>query len=282
MVRNDISQANNSPGYMVFGEKGNGETEFMHDAAGNGQVNNDRRARRRPAAAPAASRTGSRCRRRTRCSPSGARATAPTWTQVGVPDRDPVRGRTRRTSACSWSRTSPARSATAEFSDWSLTEIDRARTRSRSDPAPACAPRESDEFDGAAVNAARWTTVRGTPDGGRRQRRRSRSPTATSTGPTPGAISYLGQPAPAGAWTATTKVTLDAGQRVAVRRPAPARRRRQLLEGGVHEALERLAVLRVLVGDRRQPRRATAATSTVPAATGTTVYVRLDARAARS
>ena len=40
MVRNDITQASTSPGYMVFGEKGNGETEFMHDAAGNGQVNN--------------------------------------------------------------------------------------------------------------------------------------------------------------------------------------------------------------------------------------------------
>ena len=41
MVRNDITQAADSPGYMVFAEKGDGETEFMHDAAGNGQVNND-------------------------------------------------------------------------------------------------------------------------------------------------------------------------------------------------------------------------------------------------
>src|SRR5688500_20315300 len=39
-ICNDITQSGTSPGYMVFGEKGNGETEFMHDAAGNGQVNN--------------------------------------------------------------------------------------------------------------------------------------------------------------------------------------------------------------------------------------------------
>ena len=42
MVRNEIPQGggHNNLGYLVFAEKGNGEAEYMHDAGGNGQVNN--------------------------------------------------------------------------------------------------------------------------------------------------------------------------------------------------------------------------------------------------
>ena len=42
MVRNEIPQGGgrNNLGYLVFAEKGNGEAEYMHDAGGNGQVNN--------------------------------------------------------------------------------------------------------------------------------------------------------------------------------------------------------------------------------------------------
>ena len=57
MVRNDITGSGSSPGYLVFSEKGNGEAEYMHDADGNGQVNNTG-SRSRPAAARAASRHG--------------------------------------------------------------------------------------------------------------------------------------------------------------------------------------------------------------------------------
>ena len=42
MVRNEIPQGGgrNNLGYLVFAEKGDGEAEYMHDAGGNGQVNN--------------------------------------------------------------------------------------------------------------------------------------------------------------------------------------------------------------------------------------------------
>ena len=108
MVRNDISDASDSPGYMVFAEKGNGETEFMHDAQGNGHVNDTGE----PVATGCGtgdSRTGSRCARRARCSRSSARATGPTGPRSARRRRSRPRP-TCRTSACSWSRTSPARS----------------------------------------------------------------------------------------------------------------------------------------------------------------------------
>ena len=240
--------ANTSPGYMVFGEKGNGETEFMHDAAGNGQVNNT--------GEPVATGCGTgtqpnwlKVQKKDKvftvwCSRDGV-----AWTQVGVPTAIPSAADVQDIGLFVVSHITGTL-ATATFTDWSLTEIDggpdpdrasrrrparrRARTSStagrRTRPAgPRCAARRTVTGGGAARCAVTNGDIDGTNQG---------------------AISYLGQAAPTGDWSATTKVTLDAGQRVAVRRPAPARRRRQLLEGHVHQAPGRLAVLRVLVGDR--------------------------------
>ena len=206
MVRNDISQANNSPGYMVFGEKGNGETEFMHDADGNGQVNNTTE----PVATGCG--TGSepnwlKVQKKDKvftvwCSRNGT-----TWTQVGTPTLIPSAADAQDIGLFVVSHIGGTL-ATAEFSDWSLTEIDGGPGPDPEDPAPACAPLKSDEFEGTAVDAARWTTVRGTPTVG------DGSAVLPITngdidGANAGAISYLGQAAPAGGWTATTKVTLE-------------------------------------------------------------------------
>jgi cytochrome c len=206
MVRNDISQANDSPGYMVFAEKGNGETEFMHDAGGNGQVNNT--------GEPVAVGCGTgaepnwlKVRKENKvftvfCSRNGT-----DWTQVGVPTEIPSAAATQDIGLFVVSHIAGTL-ATAQFSDWSLTEIDPGPDPDPEEPAPACAPLKSDEFDGSAVDTARWTTVRGdaTVGGG------SLSLPVTNgdiDGANQGAISYLGQAAPTGAWTATTKLTLE-------------------------------------------------------------------------
>ena len=251
MVRNDITQAADSPGYMVFAEKGDGETEFMHDAAGNGQVNND--------GEPVANGCGTgsepnwlKVQKKNKvftvwCSRDGT-----TWTQVGTPTAIPSAAATQDIGLFVVSHVAGTL-ATAEFSDWSLTEIDPGPDPE--DPPPSCATTRSDEFDGGAVDAARWTTRARDAHPGRRQRRppdhqrRHRRPEHRGD--------QLPRPGRAGG-----RVDGDhegharAGQRVAVRRPAPARRRRQLHEAGVHEAPERLALPGVLVGDRRQPDRA--------------------------
>jgi PKD repeat protein len=208
MIRNDISQSANSPGYMVFSEKGNGETEFMHDAGNNGQVNN--------AGEPVATGCGTgsqpnwlKVRKQDNvftvwCSKDGA-----AWTQVGSPTLISSAAETQDIGLFVVSHIAGT-PATAEFGDWSLTEIDAGPDPDPDpeEPAPACAPLKSDEFEGTAVNAERWTTARGTPTVG------GGNVTLPITngnidGANAGVISYLGQAAPAGAWTATTKVTLE-------------------------------------------------------------------------
>ncbi len=205
MVRNDIDQANTSPGYMVFGEKGNGETEFMHDAGGNGQVNNT--------GEPVATGCGTgtqpnwlKVQKKDKvftvwCSRDGV-----AWTQVGVPTAIPSAADAQDIGLFVTSHITSTL-ATATFTDWSLTEIDGGPDPDPGEPAPACPPVRSDEFDGSAVDTARWTTVRGTPavtGGG------AALPVTNGDidGTNQGAISYLGQAAPTGDWQATTKVTL--------------------------------------------------------------------------
>ena len=206
MVRNDIPGGDDPAGYMVFAEKGNGETEFMHDAGGNGQVNNT--------GEPVATGCGTGTQpnwlkvRKVRgvftvfCSRNGT-----DWTQVGAPTAIPSAAAVQDIGLFVVSHIAGT-PATARFTDWSLTEIDPGEEPGESDPPPACPPVMSDEFDGDTVDAGRWTTVRGTPTAG------GGSVTLPVTngdidGPNQGAISFLGQAAPAGEWTATTKVTLE-------------------------------------------------------------------------
>jgi PKD repeat protein len=206
MVRNDITQANDSPGYMVFSEKGNGDTEFMHDAGGNGHVNDT--------GEPVATGCGAgsepnwlKVQKKNKvftvwCSRNGT-----DWTQVGAPTLIPSAAAVQDIGLFVVSHIAGTL-ATAEFSNWELKEIDGGTDPEPEDPAPSCAQLKSDEFDGSAVDAARWTTVRGTPTVG------GGSVTLPITngdidGANQGAISYLGQPAPTGSWQATTKVTLE-------------------------------------------------------------------------
>ena len=184
-----------SPGYMVFGEKGNGETEFMHDAAGNGQVNNDRRARghrlrhRHPAELAEGAEEGqgvhrlvlarrrrpgrrSACRRRSRRPP------------------------TCRTSACSSTSHISGTLATADVQRL-VADRDRRRPRPGSGRAGAGLP-------AAALGRVRRRGGRHRPldhrarHARRRRRRRGRcrSPTATSTAPTRARSATWARPRP--------------------------------------------------------------------------------------
>ena len=191
---------------MVFAEKGNGETEFMHDAEGNGHVNDT--------GEPVATGCGTgndpnwlKVRKARNvftvfCSRNGS-----DWTQVGAPTPIPSAAAVQDIGLFVVSHVAGSL-ATAEFTDWSLTEIDPGEEPGESDPPPSCAGVRSDEFDGAALDAARWTTVRGEPvvgGGSATLPITNGDIDGTNTGP----ISFLGQPAPSGAWTATTKLTLE-------------------------------------------------------------------------
>ncbi|RIJ70805.1 DUF1349 domain-containing protein, partial [Nakamurella silvestris] len=82
------------------------------------------------------------------------------------------------------------------------------------DPPPSCVGLRSDEFDGTSVDTGRWTVVRNadgkpiTVVGGKAVLPiTTKDINEAETGP----ISYLGQPAPTGAWEAVTKLDLTHG-----------------------------------------------------------------------
>jgi PKD repeat protein len=202
MIRNDVTQPAQATGYMVLNRKGDGEAELLHDAGGNGQVNN--------ADEPVA----------TGC---GKVTTAALWLKVrkigttfrSFCSRDGI-GWTPIGGAIPIATAEPAQDIglfvtshqantlrTAQFTDWSLTEIDP----SPAVPAPACVPTRSDEFDGDALNS-RWTVVRGGPTVGGGSATLPIVQGDIDGGNAMG-VSYLGQPAPGTPWTATTKVTLE-------------------------------------------------------------------------
>ncbi len=191
MVRNDISQANGSPGYMVFAEKGNGETEFMHDAAGNGQVNND--------GEPVATGCGTgsqpswlKVQKKNKvftvwCSRDGT-----TWTQVGTPTAIPSAAAAQDIGLFVVSHIAGTL-ATAEFSDWSLTEIDggpgsdprtRRRRARRSSPTSSTARRSTPRAGRPSAARPRGRRRGVAADHQRRHRRpQHRARSATSARP---------------------------------------------------------------------------------------------------
>ena len=246
MVRNDMTAPASAAGagYVVLAQKGNGQVEFLYDTDGNGQLDAGptvagRRGRQVAAADEVRHAVHRRGLGRRHHLGAGRRRR---------PSRRPPRC---RTSACSSCPTSPARRRSAR-SAASRSTTTSSRPSTRASPRPSCAGALSDEFDGDRGRRGPLDHRARRAD---RRRRRAMLPVTNGDidGTNQGAISYLGQPAPSRRLAGDHEGDADAGQRVAVRRPAPARRRRQLLEGDVHEALERLAVLRVLVRDEREP-----------------------------
>ena len=213
MVRNQIPQGggNDNKGYLVIGEKGNGEAEFMHDAGGNGQVNDS--------GEPVANGCGTGSaptwlkvekfgkKFSVYCSRDGQ-----AWTQVGVTTTIPAATTAQDIGLFVVSHISGTK-ATAKFTNWSLdTNPDvPGEPGEPSTPAPGCAPTLSDEFDGA-LNRGRWTTARG-PAASAPATANGALNLAVINGDIDGAntapVSHVAQKTPAGNWQASTKVTLD-------------------------------------------------------------------------
>jgi PKD repeat protein/type 1 glutamine amidotransferase len=212
MVRNDITQSGTSPGYMVVGEKGDGTTEFMHDAGGNGQVNND-------AAEPVATACpGNNIPTWLKVAKFGTKFSAycskngTDWTQVGATTDIPSATTTQDIGMFVVSHIAGTK-ATAEFTDWAIDTDPEPpeEPEEPSDPAPSCQGSASDEFDGP-LSDDRWTVQRGatglapaTSDGSLI----APVPFGDIDGGNPGPISYVGQRLPSGDWQATTKLSLD-------------------------------------------------------------------------
>ena len=147
MVRNEIPQGGgrNNLGYLVFAEKGNGEAEYMHDAGGNGQVNNTDE--------PVLNGCGTSSQPTwlkvekygkkfiVSCSRNGTE-----WTQVGT-TTIPSAAATQDIGLFVTSHVQGTK-ATAKFTDWTL-DTDPDVPEDPSTPAPTCPPAAtSDEFDG--------------------------------------------------------------------------------------------------------------------------------------
>ncbi len=205
IVRNNISGTPDGRGYLVVSEKGNGETEYMHDAGGNGQVNNSGE----PVATACPGDNQPTWLKVEKygtdfivsCSKNGTE-----WTQVGAKTTIPAAAATQDIGLFVVSHISST-NATAQFSDWAIdTDPEVPEPEPEYDEPPSCAQGLSDEFDGP-LSTSRWTVRRGT--------------VATSNGNlvlpvtngdinegNTGAISYAGQPVPSGDWTVETKVDI--------------------------------------------------------------------------
>ena len=184
MVRNDVTQPGAATGYLVVGEKGNGEAEYMHDAGGNGQVNNTGE----PVATACpgnniptwlkVSKRGTEFE--VFCSKNGT-----DWTQVGLTTTIPTAAATQDIGLFVVSHIAGTR-ATAEFTDWTLdNDPPTDPEEPPSDPAPSCLPplerrvrRRAERVSAGPRSAARPRRAAA--------RWSCRSRTATSTARTPG------------------------------------------------------------------------------------------------
>jgi cytochrome c len=212
MVRNDIdftTEGADPRGYLVVSQMGDGQTEYMHDAGGNGQLNNN--------GEPVANGcpgddtpTWLKVEKYgtdfiVSCSKNGT-----DWTQVGVKTTMPAAAAVQDIGLFVTSHIAGTK-ATAQFSDWAI-DTDPVIPDPDPDPEPeydsppACVGARSDEFDGP-LSTGRWTVRRGT--------------VATSNGNlvlpvtngdinegNTGEISYAGQPVPSGDWQVTTKIDI--------------------------------------------------------------------------
>ncbi len=265
MVRNDVTASATSPGYLVVSEKGNGETEYMHDAGGNGQVNNTDE--------PVATA----CPDEQRADVAeGARSSAPSSSVFCSQERHRLDAGRRRHER---SRRRPptqdiglfvtshiaGTQATAEFTDWAIdTDPEMPPEEPEYDDPPGCAGAMSDEFDGP-LDAGRWTVVRGATG----------ATPATSNGQlccpvtngdineaSAGPISYVGQPVPSGDWPGHDEGRPRPRQRVAARGARAGRGRQQLRQVRAHAEPGGCPLLRV--PDARPTARARGIGTTSP------------------
>ncbi|NHC46244.1 ThuA domain-containing protein [Motilibacter aurantiacus] len=203
IVRNNIAAPGSSPGYAALGMRPSGGFEWLRDTDGNGQLD---------ASSSASSTSYPVWVRLTR---DGANYQAywskdgTTFTAIGGPVQLAGAAAVQDIGLFVTAHHASAKSE-VEFSGFTLVD-GTPQPDPGPTPLPSCVTPGSDEFVGSTLDAARWPTVRqatGFPvtvaDGSLRLPVTQGDINEASTGP----ISYVGQPAPAGDWEATTRLTL--------------------------------------------------------------------------
>ncbi|WP_336922139.1 ThuA domain-containing protein [Aquipuribacter sp. SD81] len=206
MVRNDMTRAGASGGYVYLAARNGNAYEWLRDTDGNGQLD--------------ASTNGPTSRY-----PSWLRVTRDgssyqAWTSADGETFTPVGDPVTITGAASvqdiglavTAHSTTARS-TAVFEDFTVVEgLPEGPEEPELEEFPACPTGGLDEFEGTSLDEARWSTVRaaaGSPvtvsDGRLHLPVTGGDINEGSTGP----ISYVATPAPAGEWTFETEVALD-------------------------------------------------------------------------
>jgi cytochrome c len=205
IVRNDVTQPGRSPGYAAMTLRPGPGFEWLRDGDGNGTLD---------------------------ASTSGGSTSYPAWvrlvrdgdsytgywskdgenfTAVGDPVTLPNAASVQDVGLVVTAHNAAATSE-VEFSGWTLD--DEAWTPGpdpEPEPAPSCLMQGTDGFDGTSLNRKRWSTFRnvsGLPvnvAGGQLVMPVTNGDINESS---PGPINYVGQPARAGAWTASTTVSL--------------------------------------------------------------------------
>ncbi|MBY5163860.1 ThuA domain-containing protein [Salsipaludibacter albus] len=207
MVRNDITAAGSSGGYVYLGARNSTSgLEWMQDLDGNGLLD--------------ASQNGGavvypqwmRVTRDGDTYQAWRSADGENWTEVGDPATVDSAAAVQDVGVAVTAHSTSGR-ATAQFSNFSIVEgLPDEPQEPEYEPFPACAVGSADDFEGDALDTGTWTTVReadGDPvsvsDGALHLPVTAGDINEGSTGP----ISYVARPAPAGEWTFTTEVSLE-------------------------------------------------------------------------
>jgi cytochrome c len=203
-VRNDVTQPSESPGYAALGIRPANGFEWLRDSDGNGELD----------ASTGASTTSYpawvRVARAGNQYYSYWSKNGTDFTQIGGPVTLPGAAAVQDVGLFVTAHSATATSEVS-FTDWTFDDEWTPPTAWEPDPLPTCEVQQSDEFTGDTLNATRWTTRRTAPDqqisvadGSLRLPVTQGDINEAATGP----ISFVGQPARTGEWTATTKVTL--------------------------------------------------------------------------
>jgi PKD repeat protein/glucose/arabinose dehydrogenase len=205
MVRNDITRAGASPGYVLLAITGADGIELLHDSDGNGSIDAS------VFAGSTSYPTWLKLEKYGTRFIGSFSKDGTNWTEVG----DITVASAAATQDIGMFTVShvAGEQALAEFSGFTLdNDVEPPDPDPEPDPAPTCPGVRSDEFDGTELDSARWSVVRGaTGDlpsvsaGSLLMPVTAGDINESSSGP----ISYAGQPVPDGDWQVTTKVTID-------------------------------------------------------------------------
>ncbi|MGJ7442620.1 ThuA domain-containing protein [Aquipuribacter sp. MA13-6] len=203
LVRNDATAPGTSPGYGAVGLRPNNGVEWLRDSDGNGTLNAS------TAGGTNGYPTWVRLVRDGASYQASSSRDGVTFTPLGGPVQLPGAADVQDIGLFVTAHSTTARMQ-VQFSDFTLVE-GGPEPEPEPEPLPPCVGTNGDTFDGDALDTDRWTTVRqadGLPVSVSGGALRLPVPQGDIDGGSTGPISFVGQPAAAGAWEATTTLTL--------------------------------------------------------------------------